>query len=169
MRHFIRALTVLAAGTVLTTGVSCGGSSRPVVSAPPIPFDEPEVALRNVRVRGVGILGGALDVEMRVYNPNSYDLESPRVKYRVLLDDVEVANGFTDLSVIVPSRDSAIVRLPAAFTFAGVRGAGRVLMNTGVAPYRVLGRITVGTPYGRLTFPYDRAGNFSTLNAPIPR
>lgn len=166
MRHLARVLPIFAAGTMLATGVGCGGSHHTTVSAPVIPFDQPEVALRDMRVRGVGILGGALDVEMRVYNPNAYDLEAPRVNYRVYLDDVEVANGFTDLSVVIPSRDSAIVRLPAAFTYSGVRQAGRVLVNTGAAPFRVLGRITVGTPYGRLTFPYDRAGSFSTLHVP---
>jgi LEA14-like dessication related protein len=169
MRPIHHLLTVFAAGTVLTTGAACGGSHHVTYEPPPIPFDQPDVALRDVRLRGIGILGGALDVEMKVYNPNGYDLQSPRVNYRVLLDDVELANGFTDLSITVPSHDSAVVRLPAAFSYAGVRQAGRSLVNMGAAPYRVLGRITVGTPYGRLTFPYDRAGNFSTLNAPMPR
>jgi LEA14-like dessication related protein len=156
---------MLAAATLVAVAVGCrsGGGT----AAPPIPFDQPEVALRDVRLRGVGLLGGALDVEMRVYNPNGYDLAAPRVDYRIYVQDVQVATGMTDLSVVVPSRDSAVVRLPASFSYAALGSAGRRLLNAGAAPYRVLGRITVGTPYGRLSFPYDRVGNFSTLNVPV--
>jgi LEA14-like dessication related protein len=168
MRHHVPLRVILTAGALLSAGAGCGSSGGSHTSnEPPIPFDQPQVSLRDVRLRGVGLLGGALDVEMRVYNPNDYALESPRVNYRVYLDDVELATGFTDLNVVVPSRDSATVRLPASLSYAGLRRAGRSLLNSGAAPYRVLGRITVGTPYGRLSFPYDRAGNFATLNAVV--
>jgi LEA14-like dessication related protein len=160
-----RTLAGLAAGVLLASGIGCGSSSYEAVeSAPAVPFDQPDVALRDVRLRGVGLIGGAFDVELRVYNPNDYDLQAPRVNYRIMLDDVQVATGFTDLDVVVPGRDSTVVRVPAAFSYAGLGRAGRAMLNMGAAPYRVLGRITVGTPYGRLTFPYDRAGQFSTIN-----
>ena len=162
MRMLARSLAVVAAGALIAAAAACGGSSAP--SEPPVPFDQPEVALRNVQLRGVGILGGALDVELHVYNPNAYALESPRVGYRVYLDQQELVDGITDLDLVIPAHDSATVRLPARFSYTGVGRAGKALMNNGAAPYRVLGRITVGTPYGRLSFPYDRIGTFATLS-----
>ena len=154
----ITAFAWIAAGIALS---ACGGSPRE--SAPPIPFTQPEVALRNVHVRGVGLSGSALDLELRVSNPNDYALEAPRVRYRVYVGDVELAEGMTDLSLTVAEHDSAVVRVPATVGFMAMQRAGRELLGTGAAPYRVLGRITVGTPYGRLTFPYDRAGRFATI------
>ena len=156
-------VTLCAAGALL----ACGNHTT--VYTPPVPFDQPQVALRDVRLRGVGVTGGALDLELRVYNPNDYDLVAPRVNYRVLLEDTKLAEGLTDLDIIVPSRDSATVRVPASFSYFSVGRAGRTMLQSGAAPYRVLGRITVGTPYGRLSFPYDRAGTFATMNAAIPR
>jgi LEA14-like dessication related protein len=103
---------------------------------------------------------------MRVYNPNGYDLRTPRVKYRVLVDQSELATGYTDLNVVLPSQDSAVVRVPASFSYAALGKAGRSVLARGAAPYRVLGKITVGTPYGPITFPYDRAGTLAALNLP---
>lgn len=153
-----RIFVALMASVVIA---GCGSSSRR--SGPPVPFDQPTVALRNVRMRGVGILGGELEILLKVFNANAYDLVDPRVSYRVFVDTVLVATGFTDVTLTLPARDSAEVRVPATFRYTGMSGAARVMMGTGAAPYRVLGRITVGTPYGRLTFPYDRAGRFSTI------
>jgi LEA14-like dessication related protein len=175
MRHVLRTpflrlprpLRALPAALLLATA-ACGGSGHRV-EEPTIPFQRPAVALRDVRLRGAGILGGAAELELRVHNPNDYDLTQPRVRYRVLLDDVEVATGFTDLDVTVPAEDSVVVKLPATFNYARLGRAGRLVANTGSAPYRVLGRIHVGTPYGRLSFPYDRVGQFAPMSARLPR
>lgn len=161
MRVSSRWITILAWIAVVAALAACGGSRRE--PGPSIPFDQPGVSLRNVQVRGVGLTGSALDLELGVTNPNGYALEDPRVSYRIYLGDVELAQGMTDLAVTVAGRDSAVVRLPATVGYLAMQRAGRELLGTGAAPYRVLGRITVGTPYGRLTFPYDRAGRFATL------
>ena len=154
----------LPAALLFATLAACGGGRRTHrVEEPSIPFDRPSVALRDVRLSGAGLLGGAAEIQLRVHNPNDYDLTEPRVNYRVLLDDVEIATGLTDLDVTVPAEDSVTVKLPATFSYRGLGRAGRLVANTGAAPYRVLGRIIVGTPHGRLSFPYDRAGQFSTL------
>lgn len=159
MRTSVRSLAILA---VVAAALGCGGNSSDNTEEP-IPFDQPDVALRDVKISGVGILGGSLQVVLHVYNPNGYALEAPRVAYRVYLSDVDLAQGITDLDVTVPARDSATVLVPASFSYLSIGHAGRALMNTGSAPYHVLGRITVGTPYGRLSFPYDRIGTFATL------
>lgn len=169
MRSTIHTLAAITLGGTLLAGASaCGGSSGPALNATPIPFDEPDVALRDAHIRGVGLTGGAMDIEMRVYNPNDYDLVTPRVTFRVLLDGKHVADGLVEPDVVVPAHDSTVMRLPATFSYSSAGVAGRALINTGALSYRVLGRMTVGTPYGRFWFPYDRAGQFSTLSARLP-
>jgi LEA14-like dessication related protein len=169
MRSTIHTLANLTLGAALLAGASaCGGSSRESAAPAPIPFSQPDVALRNAHIRGVGLTGGTMDIEMRVYNPNDYDLVSPRVSYRILLGGKHVADGLADPDVVVPAHDSAFVRIPATFSYSSVGGAGRALIDRGALEYRVLGRMTVGTPYGRFWFPYDRAGQFATLSARLP-
>ena len=169
MRTIIHTLATLALGGALLAGTSgCGGSSNQTSAPAPAPFDEPDVALRDAHIRGVGLTGGAMDIEMRVYNPNDYDLVSPRVSFRVLVDGKHVADGLADPDLVVPAHDSALVRLPATFSYTSVGSAGRALISRGALSYRVLGRMTVGTPYGRFWFPYDRAGQFTALTARLP-
>jgi hypothetical protein len=40
----------------------------------------------------------------------------------------------------------------------------RQLMNNGTAAYRVTGDVTVGTPIGNYTIPYDQTGRFSVFS-----
>lgn len=145
--------------------LACGGGSgnRVREPAPTIPFTQPDVALRNVQLRGLGLTGGALDLDLHVVNPNDYALEAPRVAYRVFVGDVELAEGVTDLDMTVATGDSAMVHVPASVGYLSMTRAGREMLGTGVANYRVRGRITVGTPYGRVTFPYDRVGRFAPM------
>lgn len=169
MRSTVDTLANLTLGAALLVATSaCGGSSRERAAPAPAPFDQPDVALRNAHIRGVGLTGGAVDIEMRVYNPNDYDLVAPRVSYRIILGGKHVADGLADPDLVVPAHDSAIVRLPATFSYSSVGDAGRALMDRGALEYRVLGRMTVGTPYGRFWFPYDRVGHFATLSASLP-
>ena len=107
--------------------------------------------------------GIVMQVTLRVYNPNDYRLVEPRVWYRVYVEGDRVASGFYDVSTEVPARDSATFEVPVPFKYTSVGQAGRAMVNNGAITYRVLGTIVVGTPYGRLSSPYDRAGQFAAL------
>jgi LEA14-like dessication related protein len=165
-RHLVAAVTVF---TVLLVAEACGGGRTQPPPPPPVPFDQPSVSIRDVHFRGAGFLGTELELALHVYNPNDYALQAPRVHYRVLVADAEIANGMTDLDVTVPPNDSAKIMLPASMSYDGAKAAARAMLEHGAAQYRVLGRIIVGTPYGRLSFPYDRIGHFSPPMLAHPR
>ncbi len=130
----------------------------------PQTFRQPTVAFRDVRVRGVGLKGGAVDVVVRVYNPNPYRLDIRRTAYTLMSDTVTVGRGTLDKPFRVGSGDSTVLHLPITFSYAALGSAGQVLMNTGTAPYRVLGALTLATETGPIDVPYDQTGQFSTLN-----
>ena len=127
-------------------------------------FKEPVVTFRNLRVNGLGLTGGNLDVELSVYNPNGFKLEGTRLTYQLMVESTKVGEGALDQRFTVQDKDSTIVRLPVAFTYSGLGAAGRQLMQSGAVNYRVLGDVTVATPVGNFTRPYDRTGRFSTLS-----
>jgi LEA14-like dessication related protein len=152
----VRKLAIaVAASAALAIGCSMLGKSA---------FKNPEVHLKDVRLRGVGVSGGQLDVLLSVYNPNHYRLDATRVTYTVNMagDSVHIADGSMDNRFSVNEGDSAVVTLPVTFTYAGLGAAGRSLLNTGAVNYHVLGNVTVGSPVGNFTVPYSSTGRFTT-------
>lgn len=127
-------------------------------------FKQPVVQLRDVRLRGIGLTGGSLDVLLNVYNPNHFRLDATRLTYRVSLagDSVTLASGTLDNHFTVQDNDSTVVTIPVSFTYAGVGAAGRSILSTGAVAYSVLGDVTVGTTVGSFVVPYHSKGRFTT-------
>lgn len=149
---FALAATAAAAGGA----VGCATIGRQV-------FEAPVVTFQDLRVRGVGLQGGSLDVVLSVFNPNRFALDATRLTYRLMVDSTAVGTGALDQRFVVQRGDSAIVRLPIQFTYAGLGAAGRQLLQQGTVNYRVLGDVTVQTPIGSFTRPFDRVGHFTTF------
>ena len=142
------ALTVLAAG--------CASLGRAV-------FKEPVVNFKEVRLNGLGISGGSLDIVLSVYNPNGFKLDATRLTYNLLMDSVKVADGELGREFVVPSGDSSTVTIPVNFTYSGLGAVGSQLIRNGSVNYRVRGDFTVNTPLGDFTRPYDQTGRFTAL------
>jgi LEA14-like dessication related protein len=127
-------------------------------------FVEPVVTLKEARVTGLGISGGSVEVVLDVYNPNSFRLDGSRLTYNVLIDSVRLGQGEYNSRFQVERGDTSSITLPLSFTYAGIGRAGQQLLQTGSVEYRVQGEVTVGTPLGNFTRPYDEKRRFSTLS-----
>jgi LEA14-like dessication related protein len=149
------ALVVAASAAMATAGCSALGRAA---------FQQPIVHLKDVRVRGLGLSGGSLDVLLSVYNPNHYRMDATRLTYQLNLagDSTTVASGALDSRFTVQDNDSTTVTIPVSFTYAGLGAAGRSLMSTGAVNYHVLGNVSVGTPVGSFTVPFSSVGRFTT-------
>ena len=153
----MRKAVLLAVAAVTVAGASgCATLGRKV-------FKEPVVNFQQLSISGLGLTGGSLDVVLSVYNPNNFRLDASRLTYHLMIDSVRFGSGALDQKFTVQSGDSTIVRLPINFTYAGIGEAGRQLLNTGSVNYRVSGDMTVGTPLGNFTRPYDRTGRYTAL------
>ncbi|HXT15525.1 MAG TPA: LEA type 2 family protein [Gemmatimonadaceae bacterium] len=152
----MRKIALFVAGSALALVGGCSALGRAA-------FQNPIVNLHSVAVRGLGLTGGSLDVQLSVYNPNGFRLDATHLNYRVNLagDSVTVANGALDTRATVQSKDSTIVTIPVNFTYAGIGAAGRALLNTGAVNYHVLGDVTVGSGLGNFTVPYSTTGRFT--------
>ena len=127
-------------------------------------FQEPTVELKDVKLRGVGLTGGNLDVVLDVYNPNQFRLDATRMTYKVAMagDSITIASGALDSRLTLQDKTNTQVTIPVSFTYAGLGAAGRSLMNTGAVNYHVSGDVTVGSPVGSFTIPYSATGRFTT-------
>jgi LEA14-like dessication related protein len=126
-------------------------------------FKEPIVNFKDARITGLGLSGGEVEVVLSVYNPNQFRLDGTRLTYNLMVDSIPFGSGAYTSHFTVQEGDSTVIRLPLSFTYAGIGAAGRQLMETGTVKYRVLGDVTVATPLGNFTRPYDQTGRFSTL------
>lgn len=157
----MRRTLIVAAAVALTAVGGCSSMGKQS-------FAQPQVTLKDVKLTGVGLTGGSLDVMLNVYNPNRFRLDASRLTYKVMMDTVSFATGSIDQAMTVQARDSTTVRIPVNFSYNGLGAAGRQIMNTGSVNYRVLGDLVVATVLGNFTVPYDRTGRFSTVVGNTP-
>ncbi len=127
-------------------------------------FQEPIVNFKDLRVRGLGLTGGSLDVYLNVYNPNAFRLDATRLTYKLMVGQEQLGFGALDSRFTVQNGDSTAVRIPLDFTYSGIGAVARQLLANGTASYRLLGDVTVATPLGNFTKPYDQTGRFSLAN-----
>ena len=132
-------------------------------------FAEPVVLLRDVQVRGLGLTGGSMDVQLAVYNPNNFRLDAGRMTYQLLSgtgsDTVTFATGTVEGQQTFAEKDTTVVTIPLSFSYSGIGAVGRQLLNSGSVNYTVRGDITVATPIGNFTRPYSHSGRYSTLGS----
>lgn len=127
-------------------------------------FKQPIVNFNDLQVEGIGTKGGTVDVVLSVYNPNGYRLDATQLTYKLLVDTTAVGDGIYNTKFTVQSGDSAIVHLPVNLSYSGLAAAAKQLKEKGSVNYRVIGDVTVATPVGNFTKPYDQTGRFSTLS-----
>jgi len=152
----MRIIKSVTLGTLLVALAACATLGRQA-------FREPVVTFKDAKVTGLGLTGGSLEVVLDVYNPNNFKLDGTKLTYTVLVDSLPLGGGAYESKFTVTEKGTSSVTLPIQFTYTGMGAAGRQLMETGSVKYRVRGDVTVATPVGSFTRPYDQTGTFSTL------
>lgn len=155
MRQYKR-WAVAGLALVATAAAACASMGRST-------FATPVVELKDVRVKGIGLQGGSLDLILDVYNPNNYRLDATKVTYTLFVDTNQVATGEITKLVTLTEHVKSEVVLPVSFTVQQLLGAARMLTGTGSVDYRVAGDVTVATPFGSFTRPYNGKGRYDTL------
>ena len=142
------------------------GSAACASSAPegPEPMYRPEVSVKEVRLSGVGITGGSMNIDLELRNPNRFRIEAPVIRYQVLVDTVQIGSGVYEGDFSLRGRRSTEVRIPVRFKYSDIGPTGRALLTSGTVEYRIIGDVTAGSSYGPVAGPYDRSGEFSTMS-----
>jgi len=121
------------------------------------------VELKDVRVKGIGLQGGSLDVVLDVYNPNDYRIDASHVTYTVFAESLQVATGEVTELVTLDNRKTSSVVLPVNFSMRELAQAAGILLQRGSVDYTVQGNFTLATPFGSITRPYKSKGRYDTL------
>jgi LEA14-like dessication related protein len=147
---------MVVAGVALVAVAGCASLGRGA-------FATPVVQLKDVRVGQIGLQGGALELVLDVYNPNSYRLDATKLTYTLFVDTNRVATGEINQLVTLTERTNTEVVLPVAFSIKELMGAAKVLTGRGSVDYRVAGEVTVATPARNFTRPYEAKGRYDAL------
>lgn len=130
----------------------------------PRDFLDPEIQLREVTVRGLGITGGSMDLMLDVYNPNRFDIRGTRLQLGFDVEGSHVGDiTYTD-EYQIQRGDTTTVVLPMRFNWTGVSAAARAALGYGDIPYKMRGQATVKTPFGDRVVAFTREGR-----APLTR
>src|SRR5712664_3185920 len=111
-------------------------------------FAEPDIALQEVHVTGLGMTGGTLDLVFDVYNPNQYRLRSTRLEVGLELASTDFGEALIDKPLDLSPQNHSRVVMPVRFTWAGVGAAARSLLQSQALPYGVTGAVILDTPLG---------------------
>lgn len=145
MKSLLRGL-VLAGLAALTLGCATFGRQA---------FRTPTVELKDIRVRSIGLEGGSLDLVLDVFNPNDYRMDATRLTYTLSADTTNVATGAVTKRVTLNNRARNEVLLPVSFSMKELMGVAQLLLRKGSVEYMVKGEVTVDTPFGSMTRPYE--------------
>ena len=130
----------------------------------PRTFIDPEITLREVTVRGIGLTGGSMDLLVDVYNPNHFDLRGTRLQLGFDVEGSHLGDITYDDEYRVDEGDTTTVTLPMRFNWTGVSAAARAALGYGDIPYKMRGQATVRTPFGDRVVAFTREGR-----APLTR
>lgn len=130
-------------------------------------YKQPEVTLEGVQLGGLGLRGGTLLVNVRVYNPNRFTLSARSLRYQLALGDSEepgdttwldFASGVFDRGFSVAGGDTSTVQIPVDFAYSGLGSAAASLLRSGTFSYRARGEVDVDTPIGQREVPFSKRG-----------
>lgn len=138
-------------GLAAITVAACGVAGR-------LSFTPPDVTVQDIRVTGLGLSGGTLDVALHIANPNTYALRTMRGAIDLALDSTPFGTIEIPAPVAVPARGDTVVRLPMTFSWAGVGAGARAMLGQGSVPYTIGGSLDAETPVGLRTVEVRRGG-----------
>lgn len=148
MKSFIRTTAIIAAAGVVMLSAGCATLGRQA-------FRAPTVELRDIRIRGIGLDGGTLDLVLDVFNPNEFRMDATRLTYTLVADTTVVATGAVTKRVTLLNRARSEVLLPVSFSMKELMGVAQVMLKKGSVDYTVKGEVTLDSPFGSMTRPFE--------------
>ena len=124
-----------------------------------IKFEQPQVELKEIRITGMGLSGGTLDLVFDVYNPNEYSLRSTRLEVDLTLASTDFGQALIDKPLDLSQQNHSRVVMPVRYTWAGVGAAARSLLQSQELPYGITGAVILDTPLGERKVQLSSKGN----------
>lgn len=135
-------------------------------STVPKDFETPKFGIANIAPKDVAIFEQRFDVQLRVQNPNNFDLGINGIRFEIDLNEKEFGNGMSGQAVTVPRFGSEVM---SAEVITGIGSFLRQVqgVSSGIAKvrYRLKGKAFAQAP-SSFTIPFDESGEVDLNLAP---
>jgi LEA14-like dessication related protein len=111
-------------------------------------FQEPDVSLQEIDIRGIGLTGGTFDLVFDVWNPNDYRLRSTRLEVGIDLEGTHFGDALLDRPLDLSPTNHSRVVVPVRFEWAGLGVGAKALLTRRAVGYAITGRVLLDTPLG---------------------
>lgn len=126
----------------------------------PSNFLKPQVDLRRIGLRSLGLSGGTLDVELGIANPNHLRLTGTQLTAGLDLQGNHFGDIATSDSFAITEADTTVLTVPLSFSWLGVGSAAKAVLDRGEVTYKLNGTLSVLAPaIGSVSVPFDREGS----------
>lgn len=128
----------------------------------------PSISLANVTIENVTLLRQDLQVELRIGNPNDFDIPLSGLTVRLDVNGEQLAEGFSNARVTVPRLAEASVPVRASTDTLSLLRQILLLGDRQSIHYRLSGIAYVAGPLGTRRVPYDREGTLNLMPPSTP-
>ena len=150
-----RFLSLIGVGLVLVLA-----ACAPIDKAEP-----PEVSLADIKLLPGGLFEQKFQLELRVTNPNNFDLPLDGLSFKLALNDRPFAQGASNESVTIPRLGEARIPVVASTTVLDIMQQVLTLGRSADLTYRLEG-LAYLRGISRRTVPYERTGKLQLLPGP---
>ena len=126
----------------------------------------PSIQLSNLRLGTGGLLNQELLIEIRIGNPNDFELPLTGLTFQLDVNGLPFADGLSNAAVTVPRLGYATVPVTGNTNIVSVFRQLMFLGKSDRVTYRLHGNAYVGRLGINQTLPYERKGELSLLPAP---
>lgn len=125
----------------------------------------PEVGLADIKLLPGGLFEQKFQLELRVTNPNNFDLPMEGLSFKLALNDKPFAQGVSNESVTIPRLGEARIPVVASTTVLDIMQQVLALGRSADLTYRLEG-LAYLKGISRRTVPYERSGKLQLLPGP---
>ncbi|HSE59620.1 MAG TPA: LEA type 2 family protein [Nitrospiraceae bacterium] len=132
----------------------------------PKDFETPKFGIANIAPKDVAIFEQRFDVQLRIQNPNNFDLGINGIRFEIDLNEKEFGNGMSGQSLTIPRFGSEVL---TAEVITGIGSFLRQMQGMSSSAtklrYRLKGKAFAEAP-SRFTIPFDESGEVDLNLAP---
>ncbi len=117
---------------------------------------KPKVQLSAIDVQKASLLAMELLVTLRVDNPNDFELNFSRLRYKMVAGDLHIASGTFDERISIPGTSHALIRLPLSVDSTNALKLAQDLLTKNEEVFAIMNATAdFETPFGAMEVNFE--------------
>jgi len=121
--------------------------------------------MTGVDFKGISTAGLSFNLLVDVENPNGFGADISDLKYRVLLDNAEVATGLQEDTIVVPAESVVEVGIPFTIVWSGIDKGLKKLLDGEEHEWCLKGSVRLSKGAMSRVFKFSENGTFDSPKA----